>query len=94
MKYYEFIAKVGYTGCANYHYEAFEDDVDESNLMDIAEDLAEEVAEDYKFLAFEDFDDEEDEDALEEIFEDFKANCYCNFSEITKEEYEAEIGIR
>ena len=29
MKYYEFIAKTGYAGCVNYHYEAFEDDVDE-----------------------------------------------------------------
>ena len=94
MKYYEFIAKTGYACCVNYCYEAFEDDVDESDLMDIAKDLAEEVAEDYMSLALEGFDEEEDEETLEEILEDFRANCYCDFSEITKERYEEEIGIR
>lgn len=95
MKYYEFIAKTGYAGCVNYHYEVFEDDVDESELIDIAEDLAEEVAQDYSYIALDGFDEEEDdEETLATVLEDFRSDCYCEFSEITKERYEAEINIR
>ena len=84
MKYIKFSGGNGYCGCEFEEYQAFDDNVSEETLGEIAGDLAQNNAESYEYVATgwdEDFESEEDRNSYYE-------DVYCGWEEVTKEEYE------
>ena len=84
MKYIKFYGGNGYCGCDFEQYEAYEDDVTEEALAEIAYDLANDNAQSYEYIATgwdEDFESEEERESYYE-------NIEYGWEEVTKEEYE------
>lgn len=87
MKYIKFSGGNGYCGCEFEDYQVFEDDVPLDILNEIAEELAQDNAESYEYVVTgwdEDFESEEDREYYYE-------NIYCNWEEISEEEYEENV---
>lgn len=86
MKYYVFVANTPYAE-NEYYLKIEEDKIQdlEALLNEYAEEFAHENAEDFEYLATGWYDDFETEEDRENYYND----CYCNYEEITKEEYEA-----
>ena len=88
MKYYVFIAHTSYAGTENEYYLKIEEDKVqdlEALLDEYAEEFAYENAENFEYLATSWDDDFKTEEDRESYYND----CYCDYEEITKEEYEA-----
>ena len=85
MKYFRFTANTPYAGTTNDYYFAVEDNAATEDFLDeCAEEFAYENGETFEYLATgwdEDFETEKDREA-------YYADCYCDYEEITKEEYE------
>lgn len=79
MKYYRFIAETPFCGTDQEHYVKFDQEPTEEELAICADGYREDVADSFEYL----LDDEEEEER-----ENFRADCTCDFEEITKEEYE------
>lgn len=86
MRYIKFEGGTRYCGTDFESYEAYEE-IEDSVLDEIAIDLAQDNAESYEYLETgwdEDFEDEEDR-------ENYYADAYCNWTEITEEEYKEHV---
>ena len=84
MKYIKFYGGNGYSGCDFEQYEAYEDNITEEALAEIAYELANDNAQSYEYIATgwdEDFESEEERESYYE-------NIECGWEEVTKEEYE------
>ena len=82
MRYIRFTGGTGYCGCDIEDYRA-PDSVEDHEIDLIAEDMAHDNAESYEHVATgwgEGWESEQDE-------EDYYANAYCDWEEITREEY-------
>lgn len=90
MKYYELTAYTGYCGEELTGYVAIEDG-DEDTLTRHCDDLAYEVAGEWKEEHICDW-KEDGYSSREEAEEDYYAGCGCSATEITKEEYEKETA--
>ena len=98
MKYIEIYADTPYCGTRDEEYYACPDNITEEELEALAEDLGEDNAAAYEYLAT----DEIDEDdyatyddyvtALENASAEYYENCCYGWKEITKEEYEENGG--
>lgn len=83
MRYIKFSGGTDYCGTEFEDIQAFEDSVTDSELDEQAEEMARENGESYSYLhtGWEDeFEDEDDEEA-------YFAGCYCNWEEVSYEEY-------
>lgn len=83
MRYIRFTGGTGYCGCDFDEVEVFDDDTPDSDIDDCADDMARDNGESFEYCATdwgEDFETEEDRDAYYE-------DCWCNWEEISEEEY-------
>lgn len=91
MEYYKFTSGTPYCGTESEHYVKFEEPVSQEDLEQMAEEYAQQAYEDYSYLRSgwndENLADMTEEEA-EEYMDDFRADCYCECEEISREEYE------
>lgn len=92
MKYYKFVADTPYCGTDYTEYYSFEDEVSETILGKMAEEIRQQNAETYEYLVFgwlvdpvEDGDISEDE--YEETIDNYYSDCTCEWEEISEEEF-------
>lgn len=84
MKYIKFYGGNGYCGCDFEQYEAYEDNITEDALAEIAYDLANDNAQSYEYIVTGWDEDFESEEERENYYEDVE----YGWEEVTKEEYE------
>ena len=94
MFYYKFTAQAVYCGTDNEYYVATKEPLTDKEIDEMREEYARENAESFEYLltGWED-DNFEDEDEREEALTNYYADCGCKCEEITKEEYEEDLGI-
>lgn len=99
MRYIKFEGGTGFYGCNFIELHSFHDDVKDSELDELANEYALENGESYLNIEIdydicrEDFDSEEEyEDAYYQAEEWYFEDCYCNWEEITREEFLEEGG--
>lgn len=84
MRYIHFTGGNGYCGCDIDEYVEFEGDTLDEDLDQYAADLAADNGETFSYVATgwgEDFESEQEEN-------DYYENCWCNWEEVSEEEYE------
>lgn len=84
MRYIHFAGGNGYCGCNIDEYEAFPDTASDLFLDNIANDKAYDNGETFSYVATDggaDFESEEEE-------ANYYADCWCDWEEVSKEEYE------
>lgn len=95
MKYYKFTCGTPYCGTENEYYVKSADPLSEGDLAEIADEYAEQAFQDYSYLHSgwndENLEDMTEEEA-EEYMDNFRADCYCEYEEISREEYEENVG--
>ena len=91
MKYYKFVSGTPYCGTEQEHYWKSADPLSEKDLEEMSEEYAQQAYEDYSYLHSgwndENLEDMTEEEA-EEYMDNFRSDCYCEWEEITEEEYE------
>ena len=100
MRYIKFEGGTGFCGCDFTEFHVFEDSAKDSVLDDMAAEYARDNGESYldieRFYSIyrEDFDSEEEyKDAYYQAEEDYFGDCYCDWTELTREEYLEEGGV-
>lgn len=95
MKYYKIITTTIYCGTENEHFIVSQEPMSEEELRETAEELTRENAESFEYLVT-GWNDEniEDltEDEVQELLDNYYADCSYKIKEISKEEYEEEMG--
>ena len=94
MKYIKFSGGNGYCGCDFTQYEAFKDkDFSESNMEEWCSELAYDNAVSYNRFVEDGLDEDDYEteeewiDARDQAYEDYYADAYCEWKEVTLQEY-------
>ena len=91
MRYYKFTSGTPYCGTEQEHYVKSSEPLTQEDLEEITEEYIQQAYEDYSYLHSgwndENLEDMTEEEA-EEYMDDFRADCYCEWEEISKEEYE------
>lgn len=91
MFYYKFTSGTPYCGTENDYYIKSDEPLSQEELEQIAEEYAQQAYEDYSYLHSgwndEDLEDMTEEE-VEEYMDNFRADCYCEYEEISREEYE------
>ena len=91
MFYYKFTSGTPYCGTEGEHYVKSDESLTQAELEEIAEEYAQQAYEDYSYL-HSGWNDEEleemTEEEAEEYMDNFRADCYCEYEEISREEYE------
>lgn len=94
--YYRFDASTPYSGTKTEHFVKFESAPSQGELDDMAWEYAQEVGADFEYLVTgwecNEPEDEEEAAAIDEEINDYYDNCYCEYEEITEEEYLVGIG--
>ena len=100
MRYIKFEGGTGFCGRDFTEFEVFEDSIKDSKLDNIADEYARDNGESYLDIEKdyciyrEDFESEEEyEDAYCQAEEWYFEDCYCNWTELTREEYLEEGGV-
>ena len=88
MRYIHFYGGTGYCGCDFDEYLAVSDDTFDATLDSMAEDFAYDNGESYEHVATGWGNGWENEDEQEDYYQ----NCWCNWEEISKEEFEEWAG--
>ena len=91
MNYYKFTSGTPYCGTENDYYVKSAEPLSKGDLETIADEYAEQAYQDYSYLHSgwndENLEDMTEEEA-EEYMDNFRADCYCEYEEISREEYE------
>ena len=91
MKYYKFVSGTPYCGTENEYYHKFKDEPKIDVLEELVGEYAQQAYEDYCYLHSgwndENFDGMTEEE-IEEYMDNFRSDCYCEWEEVTEEEYE------
>lgn len=87
MKYYRFFCETPYCGTDETIYVTYSDDTPEDEILGDCEDWAYSVFDNFSYLAtgWPGCSDSEEE---ETILENYYDNCWCDFCEVTREEYD------
>lgn len=100
MRYIKFEGGTGFCGCDFTEFHIFEDSVKDSELDDLADEYARDNAEFYLDIENDysiDREDYENEEAYENAYyqaeEWYFEDCYCSWTELSKEEYLEEGGV-
>ena len=95
MYYYKFTADTIYCGTENEYFVATKEPLTAKEIDEMCEEYARENAESFEYLltGWED-DNFEDEGEREEALTNYYADAECKCEEITKDEYEEELGIK
>lgn len=91
MRYIKFTADTPYCGTENEEYVAFPDDTSDTELNDIAEEVAMNHASSYEYLLTGwDYENLEDltQEEQQELIDNYYADCYCGWEEVSQKEYE------
>lgn len=88
MRYIHFIGGNGFCGCDIDEYVAYPDGTPDEEIEADSDVKAQENAESFEYVATGWDDDFEDEEERDNYYE----NAYCNWEEVTKEEYEDNCG--
>lgn len=95
MNYYKITTTTPYCGTDNEHYIASQEPIGKEELQETAEELTRENAENFEYLLT-GWNDEniEDmsEDEVQELLDNYYADCSYECEEISKEDYEENIG--
>ena len=91
MFYYKFTSGTPYCGTEQEYYIKSDEALSQSELDEMAEEYAQQACDDYSYLHSgwndENLDDMTEEEA-EEYMDNFRADCYCEYEEISQKEYE------
>lgn len=91
MFYYKFTSGTPYCGTENEYYVKSADALSKGDLEALAGEYAEQAYENYSYLHSgwndENLEDMTEEEA-EEYMDNFRADCYCEYEEVSREEYE------
>ncbi len=95
MFYYKFTSGTPYCGTENEYYVKSAEPLSEGDLEALADEYAEQAYQDYSYLHSgwndENLEDMTEEEA-EEYMDNFRADCYCEYEETSREEYEENVG--
>ena len=96
MHYYKITTATCYCGTDSEHYIASQEPMSKEELLETAEELARENAESFEYLItgwndenIEDLSEEE----VQELLDNYYADCSYEYEEISKEEYEENMGV-
>lgn len=96
MHYYKISTTTIYCGTDNEHYIVSQEPMSEEELRETAEELKRENAESFEYLVTgwngENIEDM-NEDEIQELLDNYYADCSCEYEEISKEEYEENMGV-
>ena len=94
MFYYKFTARAVYCGTDNEYHVVTKEPLTEKEIEEMKEEYARENAESFEYLltGWED-DAFDDEGEREEDLNNYYADAECSCEEITKEQYEEDLGI-
>lgn len=91
MFYYKFTSGTPYCGTENEYYHQFEEQLSAAELEEMSDEYAQQAYDSYSYLHSgwdgENLEDMTEEEA-EEYMDDFRADCYCEYEEISEEEYD------
>ena len=91
MNYYKFTSGAPYCGTEGEHYVKSAGALSQGDLEALAEEYAQQAYENYSYLYSgwnnENLEDMTEEEA-EEYMDNFRADCYCEYEEISREGYE------
>lgn len=95
--YYRFTAITPYCGTDTETYDVFDHEPDEVELMEYAQERAEDNAATYEYLVYGWDEDpvesgEMTQEEFDQTMEDYYADCYCDWEEISEEEYNEAIN--
>lgn len=95
MYYYKFTADTIFCGTENEYFVATKEPLTAKEIDEMREEYARENAESFEYLltGWED-DNFEDEGERDEALTNYYADAECSCEEITKDEYEEELGIK
>ena len=90
MFYYKFTSGTPYCGTENEYYHKFEEQPSDDELEEMSDEYAQQAYDDYSYLHSgwndENLEDMTEEEA-EEYMDNFRADCYCEYAEISEDEY-------
>lgn len=90
MFYYKFTSGTPYCGTEEEYYVKSAEPLSEGDLEELADEYAQQAYDNFSYLHSgwedENLEDMSEEEA-EEYMDDFRADCYCEYSEISEEEY-------
>lgn len=90
MFYYKFTSGTPYCGTENEYYHKFEEQPSDDELEEMSDEYAQQAYDDYSYLHSgwndENLEDMTEEEA-EEYMDNFRADCYCEYVEISEDEY-------
>ena len=96
MHYYKITTTTIYCGTDIEHYIASQESMSEEEVRETAEELTRENAESFEYLLTgwngENIEDL-NEDEIQELLDNYYADCSCEYEEISKEEYEENMGV-
>ena len=91
MFYYKFTSGTSYCGIKSEYYHQFEEQPSAVELEELSDEYAQQAYDDYSYL-HSGWDGENPEgmteEEAEEYMDDFRAECYCEYEEISEEEYD------
>lgn len=98
MKYFKFTANTPYCGTEGEEYLAFPDGVTEKELEEYADELAHTQGENFEYLVFgwdadPVGDGEMSQEEYDEQIDNFYADCSCEYTEVSEEEFEENGGV-
>lgn len=98
MKYFKFTVGTPYCGTEEERYLAFPDGVTEKELEEYAEEMAHDQGESYEYMVFgwgvdPVEDGEMSQEEYDEQIDDFYADCYCEYIEVSEEEFNENGGV-
>lgn len=90
MFYYKFTSGTPYCGTENEYYHKFEEQPSDDELEEMSDEYEQQAYDDYSYLHSgwneENLEDMTEEEA-EEYMDNFRADCYCEYVEISEDEY-------
>jgi hypothetical protein len=90
MFYYKFTSGTPYCGTENEYYHKFEEQPSDNELEEMSDEYEQQAYDDYSYLHSgwneENLEDMTEEEA-EEYMDNFRADCYCEYVEISEDEY-------
>lgn len=89
MRYIRFFGDSYFSGTDFEEVQVYEDSVSDFDINNDADDYMESNAQNYEYLVGDDFETEQDR---EEVINDYYSSCWCDWEEITEQEYKKFIG--
>lgn len=98
MKYFKFTANTPYCGTEEERYVAFPDSATVKELEEYADEMTHDLGESFEYLVFgwnadPVGDGEISQEEYDEQIDNFYADCYCEYTEVSEEEFIENEGV-